>query len=230
MQEFALGYREVIPDQTVSDPWREISLNTGGTQGTLQDIKVAERANGFCYRDSTKHHTRNRFIYWRISHDILELVEHSLDVNLAGNRIRYKFVDTPILDGVSIHETYDNVVVLVPTVCSVHRLIFPHPDKYHRQDHVHPDLAAPSIFSEATIADARDPSTFHFFTNSSSQLPYLADSSLTLAEEEAIFVLAYPSGEILLVKQSREGKVESIELKSESIVPRFLSGLADKLR
>jgi nuclear pore complex protein Nup160 len=157
-------------------------------------------------------------------------VEHSLDVNLAGNRIRYKFVDTPILDGVSIHETYDNVVVLVPTVCSVHRLIFPHPDKYHRQDHVHPDLAAPSIFSEATIADARDPSTFHFFTNSSSQLPYLADSSLTLAEEEAIFVLAYPSGEILLVKQSREGKVESVELKSESIVPRFLSGLADKLR
>ena len=106
----------------------------------------------------------------RISHDVLELVEHSLDVNLAGNRIRYKFVDTPILDGVSIHETYDNVVVLVPTVCSVHRLIFPHPDKYHRQDHVagaHPDLAAPSIFSEATANDARDPSTFHFFTNSS---------------------------------------------------------------
>ncbi|XP_044262804.1 nuclear pore complex protein Nup160 homolog [Tribolium madens] len=233
MQEIALGYREVIPDQTVSDPWREITLNTGGTQGTLQDIKVAERANGFCYRDSTKPHTRNRFIYWRISHDVLELVEHSLDINLAGNRIRYKFVDTPILDGVSIHETYDNVVVLVPTVCSVHRLVFPHPDKYHRQDHVagvHPDLAAPSVFSEATTNEARDPATFHFFTNSSSQLPFLADSSLTLAEEEAIFVLAYHSGEILLVRQSREGKIDSAELKSESIVPRFLSGLADKLR
>ncbi|RZC33085.1 nuclear pore complex protein Nup160 -like, partial [Asbolus verrucosus] len=221
MQDFTLSYREVIPDQTVSDPWKEISLNTvrlcvlGGTQGTLQDVKVVERANG------------------RINHDVLELVEHSLDVNLAGNRIRYKFVDTPILDGVSIHETYDNVVVLVPTVCSVHRLIFPHPDKYHRQDDIagmHPDLAAPSIFSEATISEARDPSTFHFFTNSSSQLPYLADSSLTLAEEEAIFVLAYPSSEILLVRQSREGKIESVELKSESIVPRFLSGLADKLR
>lgn len=81
MKDCALGYREVIPDQTVSDPWREITLNTGniteitklrnlrlcnlgGTQGTLQDIKVAERANGFCYRDSTRHHTRNRFIYW----------------------------------------------------------------------------------------------------------------------------------------------------------------------
>lgn len=163
----------------------------------------------------------------------MELVEHSLDVNLAGNRVRYKFVDTPILDGVSIHETYENVVVLVPTVCSVHRLVFPHPDKYHRQDDMadtHPDLAAPSIFSEATPAEARDPTTFHFFTNSSSQLPHLADSSLTLAEEEAIFVLVYPSNEILLIRQCRDGKIESCELKNESIVPRFLSGLADKLR
>lgn len=58
----------------------------------------------------------------------------------------------------------------------------------------------------------------------------MADSSLTLAEEEAYFVLAYHSGEILLVKQTREGKITSIDLKSESLVPRFLSGLADKLR
>lgn len=106
----------------------------------------------------------------------MELVEHSLDVNLAGNRIRYKFADTPILDGVSIHETYDNVVVLVPTVCSVHRLVFPHPDKYHRQDYVagvHRDLAAPSIFSGASANEARDPSTFHFFTNSSRSTKFL---------------------------------------------------------
>lgn len=36
----------------------------GGTQSTLQDIKVAERAGGYCYKDFSKHHTRNRFIYW----------------------------------------------------------------------------------------------------------------------------------------------------------------------
>lgn len=47
--------------------------------------------------------------------------------------MRYKFIDTPILDGISVHETYENVIVLVPTVCSVHRLIFPHPDRFHRQ-------------------------------------------------------------------------------------------------
>lgn len=80
-----------------------------------------------------KYASINVFLYRRINYDVLELVEHSLDVNLTGNRVRYKFSDTPILDGVSIHETYENVVVLVPTVCSVHRLKFPHPDRFHRQ-------------------------------------------------------------------------------------------------
>lgn len=68
----------------------------------------------------------------RINYDTLELVEHSLDINLKENRIRFRFIDTSILDGVSIHETNDQIVVLVPTVCSVHRLTFPHPNKFHR--------------------------------------------------------------------------------------------------
>lgn len=29
MSGFSLGYREVIPDQTVQESWKEISLNTG---------------------------------------------------------------------------------------------------------------------------------------------------------------------------------------------------------
>ncbi|KAG5881796.1 hypothetical protein JTB14_037092 [Gonioctena quinquepunctata] len=237
MTEFTLNYREVVPDQTVVDNWKEITLTTGGTQSTLQDIKVAEKANGFCYEDSTKHHTRNRFIYWRINYDVLELVEHSLDVNLTGNRLRYRFTDTPILDGVSIHETYENVIVLIPTVCSVHRLIFPHPDRFHRQDEflgVYPDLVAPSIFSKASTIDARNPTTFHVFNNpstASDQLPNLASSYLLPETEEAFFILAYPSTELLLIKQNPDdGQVVSTELKGESLMPRFLSGLADKFR
>ncbi|KAJ8959900.1 hypothetical protein NQ318_011637 [Aromia moschata] len=236
MTEFTLSYREVIPDQASSENWKEITLSTGGTQSTLQDIKVAERANGFCYEDSTKYHTRNRFIYWRINYDILELVEYSLDVNLTGNRIRYKFKDTPILDGISIHETMENIIVLVPTVCSVHRLIFSHPDKFHRQDKLlgtHPDLAAPSIFSRATGLEARNPSTFHVFSGpstASDDLPTLACSYFLPETEEAIFVLAYSSNELLLLKQSPNGQTVSSELKGESLMPRFLSGLAEKFR
>lgn len=29
MEEFLLGYREVVPDQTVPEKWNEIKLNTG---------------------------------------------------------------------------------------------------------------------------------------------------------------------------------------------------------
>lgn len=29
MAEFSLGYREVIPDQTQPEKWKEITLNTG---------------------------------------------------------------------------------------------------------------------------------------------------------------------------------------------------------
>lgn len=43
-----------------------ISLNQGGSQSTLQDIKVAEKAGGYAYKDTTKSHNRNRFIYWLV--------------------------------------------------------------------------------------------------------------------------------------------------------------------
>lgn len=63
----------------------------------------------------------------------MELVEQSLDINLFGNNIKYKFVDTPILDGVSAYESEETVVILVPTVCSIHKLTFPHPSQLHKQ-------------------------------------------------------------------------------------------------
>ncbi|KAF5272220.1 hypothetical protein FQA39_LY01302 [Lamprigera yunnana] len=232
-----MSYREVIPDQTLPDVWKEVTLNTGGTQSTLQDIKVAEKANGYSYKSFSRHHTSNRFIYWRINNDVLELVEQSLDVNLTGNKIRYRFIDTPILDGISIYETLGHVIILVPTVCSVHRLMFPHPDTLHRQvifgiEGVHPDLTVASIFAEVSSSNARDSSVFNVFTNPSttnSQLPQVATSLLT-SDQEAIFVFGYPSAEILLVKQSPQGRCESIELKHDSFMPRFIYGIAEKFK
>ncbi|GJQ71484.1 hypothetical protein Trydic_g11201 [Trypoxylus dichotomus] len=236
MTEYSFSYREVIPDQTLIEKWKEITLNTGGRQSTLQDIKVAERSNGYCYRDPSKPHTRNRFIYWRIIHDVLEIIEQSLDITLAGNALRYRFVDTPILDGISIHETCTNVIVLVPTVCSIHRLVFPHPDRLHRQDELlgtHPELMMPSIFSEASVSQAKNPATFHIIINptgAGSQLPHCAASWFTWSDEDAYFILSYLSGDILLIKQLQSGVCELVELKFESIVPRFLYGLAEKFR
>lgn len=71
--------------------------------------------------------------YRRTYQDVLELVEESFDFTLFGNMVRYQFQDSPILPEVSIHETAKNLVVLVSTVASVHRLVFPHPNKINRQ-------------------------------------------------------------------------------------------------
>ncbi|KAG7213986.1 hypothetical protein KM043_001360 [Ampulex compressa] len=236
-REFSLGYREVVPDQTLPEKWKEITLNTGGSQSTLQDIKVPERAGGYSYKDCTKYFTRNRFIYWRICHDVLELVEHSLDVNLANCRVRYKFTDTPILDGITIHETLNSVVILIVTVSSVHKLSFSHPDKIHKQEHLlggHSDLSVHSIFGDASVQNARDPHTFHVIATAgttNSPVPHAAASWLTLPQEEALFALAYNSGTILLLRlDTITGLVHTSELKQDSIVPRFLSGIATAFR
>lgn len=66
-------------------------------------------------------------MYRRTNYDVLEIIDHSLDTNLTGNQVRYKFQDAPILNGISIHERGSVVIMLVPTVSSVHRLTFLHP-------------------------------------------------------------------------------------------------------
>lgn len=232
--EYSLGYREVIPDQTLQDKWKEITLTTGGS--SLQEIKVPERAGGYCYKDSSKYFTRNRFIYWRIYHDVLELVENSLDVNLANNKVRYKFTDTPLLDGITIYETVSSVIILIATVSSIHKFSFPHPDKIHKQNQFNPtsvDFVLQSIFSEATIQNARDPHTFHVIptSNSTSSPAHAAASCLIQPQEEALFALAYNSGIILLLRlDTITGFVHTTELKQESIVPRIFSGIATAIR
>ena len=52
-----------------------------------------------------------------------------------------------------------------------------------------------------------------------------------MPNEEAVFSLAYTSGTILLLRlDAVTGLIHSSELKQESIVPRFLSGIATALR
>ena len=63
----------------------------GGAQSTLQDIKLPDSAGGFVYEATSKPETRNRFILWRTSHDVLELSESSMDWSLTGNRVKYRF-------------------------------------------------------------------------------------------------------------------------------------------
>ena len=72
----------------------------------------------------------NRFIEWTTSGDVLRLTETSLDERLDGNCVRVRFADAPILSGgVCVQETFNSVVVLAATVGSVHKIVFPHPER-----------------------------------------------------------------------------------------------------
>lgn len=55
-------------------------------------------------------------------------------------------------------------------------------------------------------------------------------ASTLIDDESALFLLTYPTNEIILVRQYPDGESETLELKSESFVPRFLSGIAGKFR
>lgn len=126
---------------------------------------MPDDAGGFSFKvegitDNQTCYHRNRFITWRISHDLLELSETSLDYPLIGSQVRYRFQDSPILtNGVSVHETFNAVVVLVCTVGSVHKLMFSHPrriSKINRHLLKNPEDGIPSVFADATPNHAKE--------------------------------------------------------------------------
>ena len=67
------------------------------------------------------------------SGDTVQLVEQSLDTNLLNNAVKLKFTHCTVLPGgVNIQETLNNVIVLISSNQSVHRLVLPHPTRMYR--------------------------------------------------------------------------------------------------
>ncbi|XP_026676915.1 nuclear pore complex protein Nup160 [Diaphorina citri] len=160
----------------------------------------------------------NRFIFWKTRGNILELVEHSLDVNVAGNQLRYKFEDSPVLgDSISMYETKQNIVLLVATISSVHKIKFPRPKVIStRHEYVN------SIFADPGAAESiNNPASYHII-NTASTLPYTGASYLT-PEREAIFALALQSGSVAIVKinPNTEKAARVFDIKNDS----FFGGL-----
>lgn len=72
-------------------------------------------------------------VFRATSGSTLELVEESLDINLLNNVIQLKFQNCSLLPGgVHIFETQNNIVILISTNQTVHRLILPHPARMYR--------------------------------------------------------------------------------------------------
>ncbi|XP_076451143.1 nuclear pore complex protein Nup160-like [Babylonia areolata] len=224
--------REVVVAQSVAPPWKEIVVNTGASASTLQDIKVPDSCGGYTYRDSSRPGSpvRNRFIYWRTWGDILELEESSLDMLLTGGRIRYRLQDTPIVGGVSVSETSSHVVVLVATVASIHRLVFPHPcrrlqtETFSLSEHI-----STSIFFDASLGTATDSKNLHLLNPGGSITAHLVSAASCLnGEGEALFALGTNAGTILLLKMPPvgiTGVVIQHELSHSSVMQKLWSGL-----
>ncbi|XP_054162696.1 nuclear pore complex protein Nup160-like [Oppia nitens] len=217
---------------------------------TLQDFKLCDSAGAYTYHDSNAWTTNtcNRFIYWKTSNDILELTELSMDVNLTGNQLKLHFQKSPVLEGVSIHETIDKVYVLVATVSSVHRFIFNHPRKLGS---IAPttgsspqslitsmtgiELSRVSIFYNAYTMNLDDPSNCSVLSTygSSMGLPIPTTSCSWLTpQKEAVFVIANNMGSLLVVRLGAPedaGKVISYELKQTTIIGRLWSGIVPSI-
>ncbi|KAM8717624.1 hypothetical protein ACLKA7_004338 [Drosophila subpalustris] len=222
-----MSYREVIPRNLNPEEWIEVEINTG-TQSTLQDIKTFGKSGSFCYSNLENIQNRNRFIYWRTYQDIVELSEVSLDVTLMRNHVRLRFTDSAILN-VSLSEQENSVTLLVVTVSSIHRIVFP-----ARSDGMSAGASAAeaqkhSVFYDANL-NLKDRSTFHVLDGSMAiNVPHLAASDLSQNNEEAFFAVDYQTKLMLYAMNCRTGTTITHEVKESNLMPRFLSNLKGAL-
>ncbi|XP_042609351.1 nuclear pore complex protein Nup160-like [Cyprinus carpio] len=216
--------------------FRQITLNLGvGLHSG--GVKYADSAGGFSYEDSGKllSVTSNRFIHWSTSGDMVQFVEQSLDTNLLNNAVRLHIPNCLLLPGgVSIQETLNNVIILIVTSQSVHRLVLPHPTHMYRSDLV-TELQMQSIFTDIGKLNLNEPA--HSYV-----LPFVQGTPATAPstsaawishQGEAVFTLASPSGGITVVTlpaHDQDGTVSILELKQSSMMQRLAGWMPTAIR
>uniref|UniRef100_A0ACB8G2G4 Uncharacterized protein n=1 Tax=Sphaerodactylus townsendi TaxID=933632 RepID=A0ACB8G2G4_9SAUR len=209
---------------------RELVFSLPGGGVSPSAVRYADSAGGYWYQGSGQlgSVTRNRFIHWATSGGTLELAEESLDINLLNNAVHIKFQNCSLLPGgVHIFETQNNVVILISTSQTVHRLMLPHPARMYRSELI-TESQMQSIFTDIGKVHFRDPSNFYVIPT----LPGLAASSTASAawlssDGGALFALPSASGGIFVLNlppHNAHGTVSTVELKQSSVMQRLLTG------
>uniref|UniRef100_A0A673IUA0 Nuclear pore complex protein Nup160-like n=1 Tax=Sinocyclocheilus rhinocerous TaxID=307959 RepID=A0A673IUA0_9TELE len=211
--------------------FRQITLNLGNA------VLYADSAGGFSYEDSGKllSVTSNRFIHWSTSGDTVQFVEQSLDTNLLNNAVRLRIPNCLLLPGgVCIQETLNNIIILIVTSQSVHRLVLPHPTRMYRSDLV-TELQMQSIFTDIGKLNLNEPA--HSYVLPFAQGTQTTAPSTSAAwishEGEALFALASPSGAITVVTlpaHDQDGTVSILELKQSSMMQRLAGWMPTAIR
>ncbi|XP_063052787.1 nuclear pore complex protein Nup160 [Engraulis encrasicolus] len=216
--------------------FRDINVNLG-LSALPGGVKCPDSAGGFYYEESGKllSVTSNRFIHWSTSGDTVQLVEQSLDTNLLNNAVRIKIPQCQVLpDGVHIEETLNNVIILIVTNQSVHRLALQHPSRMYRSELV-TELQMQSIFTDVGKLNLQDPSHSFVLPSVPGQPPVSPTTSTAWIsqEGEAHFALASASGGILVVAlppHDSLGTVGIVELKQSSVMQRLAGWMPTAIR
>ncbi|XP_053545274.1 nuclear pore complex protein Nup160 [Bombina bombina] len=192
--------------------------------------KYNESAGGYYYKESSNilSVTRNRFIHWTTHADTLELVEHSLDVNLLNNAVRLVITNCIILPGgVHVCETQNNVIILIVTNQTVHRLVLPHPSRLYRSEII-TESQMQSIFVDIGKLSYRDALNSYVIPAIPGRAQNSAATAAWLSSEgEALFAFPSSSGGICVIKMPPydvDGVVTTVELKQTSVMQRLLTG------
>uniref|UniRef100_A0A668A4M7 Nucleoporin 160 n=1 Tax=Myripristis murdjan TaxID=586833 RepID=A0A668A4M7_9TELE len=197
-------------------------------------VKFPDSAGGFHYAESGKllSITSNRFIHWSTSGDTVQLLEQSLDTNLLNNAVKLKFTHCTVLPGgVSIQETLNNVIVLIATNQSVHRIVLLHPTRMYRS------VSDPmqSIFADMGKLSLQDPT--HSAIIPMTTVGQTAGPSAATAwlshRGEAHYALALPAGGIMVVTfppHNTQGSVTAVELKRSSMMQRLAGWMPSAIR
>lgn len=173
-----------------------------------------------------------------MSKDTIELNEICSDMDLEQSQLKLRLQNTPLLDGISVNETQDEVVILLATIGSLHRLRFPHPRRL-------PQPGSRSIFSSSgkrvglsifhnfSIDSLRDPRNFHVLSNvypvyaSGPQSGPLLCHSWLQNGNEAVFILSNNSASLVAVHMGAE-RVQSFEFRGNNLMDK-LKGLVPSL-
>jgi len=240
------GYTEIVPFSTESGTLAEICVDIGAPQSALQEFKSSEIAGHFCYQNSDTLNTAssNRFIYWKVNNTIIDFIETSLDKNLIGNRLRLKFQNTPILDGVSVNETQNEIYILIATVSSVFRITLPHPHKLNTTNLAFNFSSffknksnityLPSIFVNINQENFQNYLHSHILnecynvgSNNTASIPISSCTWLT-DTNDSVFALSNSNSGIYLITMSSfvdGNKVTSNELKQNNLIKRLWNGM-----
>uniref|UniRef100_A0A668ADZ8 Nucleoporin 160 n=1 Tax=Myripristis murdjan TaxID=586833 RepID=A0A668ADZ8_9TELE len=200
-------------------------------------VKFPDSAGGFHYAESGKllSITSNRFIHWSTSGDTVQLLEQSLDTNLLNNAVKLKFTHCTVLPGgVSIQETLNNVIVLIATNQSVHRIVLLHPTRMYRSELV-TEFQMQSIFADMGKLSLQDPT--HSAIIPMTTVGQTAGPSAATAwlshRGEAHYALALPAGGIMVVTfppHNTQGSVTAVELKRSSMMQRLAGWMPSAIR